>query len=302
MDDFASTALYDLIASRLEQVGMPVRPSMRFEGKTERSAKARLLGDALATLGAAAVIAVGEGIRCVEADPTVAVLRRADSSAELLSRWQRLERYYHGKHRVRILAQGERSMILEHYSTRGASPSAGEDLVVAGLLAALLKAIGCRGLTLAIGPAETRFIDADVATGIAEAPAETSTWYFSWQAFEQAPPAADRQRRGTSTAERLSLLIGNDLGRSWRRAGAAAAFGTSPRSLQRVLAREGTTFQQVLRTVRAEQSAVLLSGQRCKLAEAGYACGFADQAHFSRDFKLRFNMSPAKFAEIAAAS
>jgi len=98
------------------------------------------------------------------------------------------------------------------------------------------------------------------------------------------------------------MLIADDLGRNWRLGIAAKMLGTSTRSLQRSLAQEGDTFQRLLRTVRVERSAALISAGNYKLAEAGYACGFSDQAHFSRDFKLRFNMSPTQFAEIARSS
>lgn len=103
-----------------------------------------------------------------------------------------------------------------------------------------------------------------------------------------------------TVADRLSEIIGNDLGRNWRLNTAARSLETSGRSLQRSLAREGTSFQEILRTVRVEHSAALISSRGFKLAEAGYACGFSDQAHFSREFKQRFNMSPSTFVEMVA--
>ncbi len=302
MDDFASTALYNLIAAQLRRAGLNVAASRRFEGKTDATQKADLLTHALKALGPSVVVGIGQGIRTAGADPTLAVLLDADAPDELLARWQRLERYYHGKHRVRLVSTASNAVTLEHYSTRSAQPSAGEDLVIAGLLAALLQSIGCRELALAIGTPPTAFMARDRLLTVSEVPQATAVWQFSWRCFRKRRHELCVPERAGSVSEALRVLLGSDLGRNWRVSDAAGMFGMSRRSLQRSLAREGASFQQLLRIVRAERSAELIGAGGCKLAEAGYACGFADQAHFSRDFKLRFNMSPSQFAELAASS
>ena len=300
MDDFASTALYNLIASRLQTLGMDIRPTRRFDGKIDRSEKADLLGDALASLGASAIVGIGQEIHSMGSNPTLEVLTRSISPGDLLERWLRLERYYHGKHRIRILEMGQSAILLEHYSTGGGQPSAGEDLVIAGLLAALLQQIGCRGLSLDIGEPAARFIRNDVFTTCRQTPSNTSNCSIRWRSFALRNLGANLHSGSGTVADRLSEIIGDDLGRNWRLDTAARYLETSARSLQRSLAREGTSFQKVLRTVRVEHSAALISSYGFKLAEAGYACGFSDQAHFSREFKQRFNMSPSKFAEMVA--
>ena len=300
MDDFASTALYNLIASRLQKLGMDIRPSRRFDGKIDRYEKADLLGDALASLGASAIVGIGQEIHCTGSNPTLEVLTRAVTPDDLLERWLRLERYYHGKHRIRILGIDQSSMLLEHYSTGGGQPSAGEDLVIAGLLAALLQQIGCRGLSLDIGEPAVRFIKNDVFTNCRQTPSNTSICSIRWRSFAPGNPGAGVHSGSGTVADRLSEIIRNDLGRNWRLDTAARSLETSGRSLQRSLAREGTSFQEILRTVRVEHSAALISSRGFKLAEAGYACGFSDQAHFSREFKQRFNMSPSTYVEMVA--
>ena len=302
MDDFASTALYNLIAVELRKLGMPVAPSTQFAGKTARVDKAELLNSALAQLGPSAIVAVGQGIRDMAADPTLTVLLRSDSPAELLERWQRLERYYHGRHRVRALETCETMMLLEHYSTGTGSPLLVEDLVVAGLFAALLQQIGCEQLSLSIGEDRVAVLKNDAIVPVDQSPEHSALWHFHWQSFQPIRTEPSRAHQSTTTTALVSDLIASDIGRNWRIGSIAELLNQSTRSLQRALASENNSFQTLLRTVRAESAAKLINERDCSLAEAGYACGFADQAHFSRDFKLRFNMSPSAFAELNTAS
>lgn len=302
MEDFASTALYNLIAFQLQKFGMSAEPSKRFEGKMERTEKADLLAFAIESHGASSVVQIGQGIRSIKSEPTLAVLFKADSPQELLDRWQRLERYYHGRHRVRVLDQSSNSVTIEHYSTKNSAPSTGEDLVIAGLLAALLQRIGCKALTLKIGDSQECIIKDDNITLVEPTPHNSAVWYLTWQRYEPPPPLIQQAPSNHSTAQKLSTLIRDDIGRSWRLSAAAKKLGKSTRSLQRSLAQGGNTFQRLLRTVRAEHAAALIVTHNYKLSEAGYACGYSDQAHFSREFRLRFNMSPTQFAEFTSAT
>ena len=302
MDDFASRALFNLVASQLRDAGVVASPSSRFEGKIESARKSDLLSAALEQVGAPAIVAIGQGIRAGLLDHTLRVLLSAREPTDLMDRWQRLERYYHGKHRTRILEASPQSFSIEHYSISSQAPSAGEDLLIAGLIAALLQQTGCRLLSLALGASMTAFIEQDHMLERVSAPNDTSIWHFAWQSHlppeRQALPVAESD----AVSDQLSRLMREDLGRNWRLATAASGLGLSTRTLQRILKRESATFQGVLRTVRVERSAELLSAGDMTLAEAGFACGFADQAHFSRDFKLRFNMPPSDYAGFAAQS
>ena len=299
MDDFASTALYNLIAFQLRQVGVDVTPSPRFEGKIDSARKTDLLAESLTTLGAAFVVEIGQGIRSAPANPIVDVLLQARDAGDLLERWQRLECYYHGKHRIEIQCSTQNSVHLKHYSLTTVPPSAGEDLLIAGLVAALLQKTGCEGLSLYIGEPGIKFIRNDEVLGSEKAPADTADWHIEWQRFSSQKPVAILHDENRSITEQLSILMGQDLGKSWRIVTAAQQLGRSTRSLQRSLSEEGTSFQKILRSIRVEGAAKLISSGRFKLAEVGYTCGFSDQAHFSREFKLRFNMSPSQFTDLA---
>ncbi|MEM8497668.1 MAG: helix-turn-helix transcriptional regulator [Pseudomonadota bacterium] len=301
VDNFASTTLFNFVAQQLSTNESNAFASNRFEGKIESQRKTELLEHALNALGASALISIGQGIRGEQSDPTLAVLLRADTPNDLMQRWQRLERYYHGKHRTRTIDSTHNLLRIEHYSTTRKNPSAGEDLLIAGLLSALLQLVGCRYLTLGIGDPNIRFIDQDHIVGEAHTPHHTSVWTIRWQSFQPSVQLVPRRPGATSVSDRLAALIASDLCKHWRVSLAAAELALSTRSLQRSLEREHTSFQAILRKVRAEQSAALLAKQSLSLAEIGYTCGFSDQAHFSREFKLRFNMAPSEFAEIDTA-
>lgn len=110
-------------------------------------------------------------------------------------------------------------------------------------------------------------------------------------------PCLDAAR---STADRITALLLDDLGRGWRVATVARSLGASSRTLQRALACEGMSFRDVLRRARVDAAARLLLQRDPSLTEIGYACGFADQAHFTREFKTRFNMTPGAYRELVA--
>ena len=73
----------------------------------------------------------------------------------------------------------------------------------------------------------------------------------------------------------------------------ARAVGRHPAHLARAFRRcYGTSLGEYARRQRLEAAARLLRGST-PLAEIALACGFHDQAHFSRSFKLAFGYSPA---------
>lgn len=297
MDDFASTALFNLIAVELQRQGFEVQTNPQFEGKTERSSKANLLDAALEQLGPVAILRIGAGIRRVTFDPTLAVLLKAVDAHDLIERWQRLEGYFHGNHRVRLLEHTDTSATLEHYALKGSGPSEGEDLVIAGLLAALLQQIGRKQLNLSID--NEAMIVGDTVVDTIPRSLSTRTWHYSWSRAVSANSETKPLDSNRSAADRVSTLLASDLGRCWKINAVAELLNTSPRSLQRSLAKSGASFQTLLRSARADGAAAMLLQDQHRLAEIGYATGFSDQAHFSREFKLRFNMPPTEYVALS---
>lgn len=103
----------------------------------------------------------------------------------------------------------------------------------------------------------------------------------------------------TGESERLSdhlhRLIASDPARAWRLEDTAAALGLSTRSLQRYLLAEGGSFSATLRHMRTDLASQMLRRSATSLAEIGFCCGYADQAHFQREFRKVTGQTPRHF-------
>jgi AraC-like DNA-binding protein len=78
------------------------------------------------------------------------------------------------------------------------------------------------------------------------------------------------------------------------------AQGEAPRSFQRGLGRAGLSYTQLLGEARCRSAAWWLMRTAAPAAEVGYVCGYADQPHFTRDFRHRVGMTPLRYrAEFA---
>ena len=95
--------------------------------------------------------------------------------------------------------------------------------------------------------------------------------------------------------------MARDLTAAHRVADAAAALGLSLRTLQRQLAAAGTSYRSLLGEVRVRRAAMYLARPGTTLAEIGFLCGFADQAHFTREFTRRAGLPPARYRGAATA-
>ncbi len=81
---------------------------------------------------------------------------------------------------------------------------------------------------------------------------------------------------------------------------AAEQLGVSKRHLQAVCARVGTTFSNLLMEVRLKKSREMLGDWRFQfhnIGEIAFMCGFLDQSHFARRFRIAFGISPSAYRE-----
>lgn len=75
----------------------------------------------------------------------------------------------------------------------------------------------------------------------------------------------------------------------------AAVVGSSQRSLQRMLASEGTTFEAILNKTRSSLATRYLLQSRKRISQIADETGFADSSSFERWFKAHFHSSPTRW-------
>lgn len=301
MSDYASAAFVGLILRQMAAAGIAPPPDLQIAAtpggppQVTLDLKRRLLAHACDVAGPAFVMQVGQGIHAVPNDPTLDVLRRAGDPAGLLDRWSRLEKYHHSHHRVDVLRIGEGVAQLRHRSLRGPAPAALESLAVLGLLVALLQAIGCDGLEADLGDQPALRQGRAVLTA---QPAGPGDWHLRWTAVRREKRILPPPQPGL--VEQLYALLDDDPVQSWPINVAANAVGLSSRDLQRRLHRQGASWSGILRDARVRRAARAMLDTPASLAEIGYAAGFADQAHFTREFRRILGASPAEWRRVAA--
>lgn len=81
----------------------------------------------------------------------------------------------------------------------------------------------------------------------------------------------------------------------------ADALHLSPRSLQRKLRDEGTTYKNLLDETRRDLAARYISEKQISVNEVAYMLGFSEPANFSRAFKRWTGASPSAYRELNSA-
>ncbi len=296
MKDFSTAAIIRLIEMGLKRQGIAMPQKVDARGPHVALRDKRELISALPDrYGALCLLRIGEVLGEVPDEPILIAMKLAHDPHDLLERWQRLERYAHSRHRTIVQQSGSGYLALRHISCKdGSPPLPSENLLIAGVLTGFLELIGTHGLTVRVGNdcgqtySNGKWSGNRLATDAAD-------WVFSWNA---GPRQSTRQPLGTQHENWLAAVrarLEADPGRRWSVDFLAASLDMSPRSLQRMLRREGSGFSQILGGVRLARSAELLAETNYSPAEIGYACGYSDQAHFTRSFKRHTALTPIAF-------
>ena len=77
----------------------------------------------------------------------------------------------------------------------------------------------------------------------------------------------------------------------------ARKLGVSPRTLQRRLRLEGTSFRDEVNVARLRAAQRLLTESRASIAEIAFEVGYASPAHLSEWFRRRMGESPSQWRE-----
>ena len=174
------------------------------------------------------------------------------------------------------------------------APTPAEDLLVFGFLVALCERLEAPGLQ-ARPAGLTGWRRNQRAWRPGAWPSDVSTWGLCWQAMPTSPPAKPTHADPDLWIAQLQAQLSADPGRGWTVDTLARESASSPRTLQRRLAQRDLSFTQLLSAARLIGAARMLTMSNMPTAEVGYICGFADQAHFTRQFKQHTAMTPGLY-------
>ncbi|MGR3323075.1 MAG: helix-turn-helix transcriptional regulator [Pseudooceanicola sp.] len=297
MDGFTSTIMVRLLMRAIRDIDPDMLDGTRCPDPMDSATlptavKRALIGQVMDRHGAGPLLGIGDYLEEAAETPMAAVLLNSASADVLASKWMRLETYHHAHHRTRIgTASPGRWDCTRHSLADPAIP--GENAMIAGVLKGLLRMTGHRGCVV---EADGRVVTGDLPPG--ETLAQFS---IRWTGHvEEAPGAPHGETDPRPVVKRLSDLLMSDMGRNWRIEAAAKELGLSARSLQRRLAEADRSFSTILRQARVATATRHLAGSQASLAEIGYCCGYADQAHFQRDFRRAANTTPRRYRDLAA--
>ena len=301
-EPFANTALTALVFDVLSEIDPSLvpadfrRPDPFAKAAHRASEKAALLEHAFEVGGARPLVAVGRELARVRDLPVLQVLLNSSTPSLIAEKWTRLEEYHHSNHRTHINCTDDDGWTCTRFSTSDMTPSTSFNCLIFGLQTGLLRLFNCNAV---IGRAEDLTDSGDEDVREIVRPKTVNRWEISWR--KRPPQLLDDTFRDADVPllKRLSHLLAEDLGRVWQLETAARALAQSPRSLQRHLSSSGHTFSSVLRAARTAQASRLLRQTDWALSDIGYACGYADQAHFQRDFRRAVNMTPKTFRDVS---
>lgn len=118
------------------------------------------------------------------------------------------------------------------------------------------------------------------------------------QLIDQAEKYLASLNGGDNLAAELKRMLADLLARGEANADAACRrLKLSRRTLQRRLKAEKTSFQKVLREVRAELAVRYLRDTRLKALEVAMLLGYSNISSFTTAFKSWYDMSPAEYRQ-----
>jgi len=317
MTDFASAAMVRVLVHGMQSLGLDtssVQPQPTLgDARVRLDIKQQLVGSAVRQAGLSCLVKLGSGVHLSVDDPTHRAMTSARDASDLIDRWRRLEGYVHSLHRVEVGDVHAGDAVLRHISLEpGSSPSAPEDLVVLGVLLALLEAIGLQDVWAEI---EGQRVYPEAAESILLRLARralTGTWHIRWRPLAQTRDETPERPRPAharvpthlcaalpwpEVAHRCASLVLDDLLQRRTVGDVAHDIGTSARSLQRALTVAGLSYSSVLAEARLRAAGWWLLESTLPIAEVGFLSGYSDQPHFTRDFSRRIGLSPGRYRE-----
>lgn len=312
-EDFASAAMVRVLLRGMAMLGLstPALAANLLPATVPLDLKRAIVQSAVEQAGLAVLPLLGRGMRDLAMEPTHLALTAGRSAGAMLVRWQRLERYIHSRHRIHLHGLSASTALVSHtHKEQGPAPLAAEDLVVCGVLCALLEANGLAHVRASTNGVEL-YPQPDPREVLTCAQrGQTGTWLLSWSPAEEQQTEVDLTVSWSLVApsgwSRFAFAVGDRIARHLPELlsvdAAAQEMGMTRRTYQRTLAAEGTSHQQLLSEVRFRLAGWQLLHVDMPIAEVGFVCGYSDQAHLTREFNRRVGVPPARYRGLFAPS
>lgn len=308
-EDFASSAMVRALLCGMAGLGLrlPEVGDKLTQATVPLDLKRAVVHAAVEQAGLAVLPLLGRGLHDLAREPAHLALTAGRSAASMLVRWQRLERYIHSKHRIQWLGLSPTSARVSHtHKDNGPAPLAAEDLVVCGVLCALLEANGLHSVRATAADIELYPKPDSNSVLQCVQQGQTSTWLLTWQGGLDKDSDLDLTvswaQVAPSTWSRFAFAAGDHVARCLPELvsvdDAAAALGMSRRTFQRTLAAENLSHQHIQSEVRFRLAGWYLLESEISMAEIGFVCGYSDQAHLTREFKRRMGVPPSRYKEL----
>jgi len=302
--DFASATMVRVLLRGMELLGMrkPLLLEFPNQATVPLDLKRAIVAAAVEQGGLASLPLLGKGVHEFAMEPTHLALTTGRSAHSLFVRWQRLERYIHSRHRILLQEITEHSARIVHiHRDNGPPPLLAEDLVVYGVLCALLEANGLDQVKAHLADTEVypnpqstfdvsnkcRKISLRLEWESPQIKAKSGELSVSWN---QVAP-----QRWSVLARAVGDIIASHFPEQLPIIKASNYFGLSLRTFQRELASEGLTYTNLVSEVRFRLAGWYLINTKIPIAEVGFLCGYSDQAHLSRNLNCRVGLSPSKY-------
>ena len=245
-------------------------------------------------------------MREAQYDPIWRGACQSKNPAFLFEKWRRFEKFSHSTNRLRIDQIDQNKTEFQRYTIDGGTPTAPENLLICGLMIALLEEIGCVDLRceMSASGATAQCIRQNeqfqLPSGIDQM--STDQWRIEWREFS--PPSKTRNsdtisvpvsEEFASKINSLIQIITTDVSHQWKIDELAREAGFSKRTLQRVLNQAGYSFSTLIRIVRTHEACSFLADAQIPLTSIAFCTGFSDSAHFSREFRTSMGMTPTDY-------
>lgn len=108
--------------------------------------------------------------------------------------------------------------------------------------------------------------------------------------------------RSQDWAARVRATVAKDLAQVWEMEQVCARLATSESTLRRNLAREGTSFREVVAELRLGSALMQLLQTDYPVYRVAYDCGYQSVSRFTRNFHRRFGLTPTEIRRSMHAS